>query len=97
MAIWRKPENLTYLNLMDWLYVNDFQGLVSQVMGFSGSAMAPWAFSLDHERTARDVAASLNCNHTDPDDLVTCLKKVDVVDLLKAEDKHRVTHRFSVF
>ena len=55
------------------LIVVVLQGLFSQGIGQSGSALSPWAFDKEGPFNARNYAADINCTGTD-DQIALCMR-----------------------
>ena len=70
-----------------------FQGLFHQVIAQSGSAIAPWAFddNISHEGHTRNIAAMVNCNLPDVEDLVDCMKSVPASNITSAANSYSVS------
>ena len=70
-----------------------FQGLFHQVIAQSGSAIAPWAFddNISHEGHTRNIAAMVNCNLPDAEDLVNCMKSVPASNITSAANSYSVS------
>lgn len=71
------------------LLSEETNGLFAQGIGQSGSAIAPWAFDLTPEHHARGIAAKLDCNKENLDDLVTCLRGVSAKNISTAFGEYR--------
>ena len=75
-----------------------FQGLFHQVIAQSGSAIAPWAFddNISHEGHTRNIAAMVNCNLPDVEDLVDCMKSVPASNITSAANSYSVSSFLSL-
>ena len=68
------------------------QGLFSQVISLSGTAANYWAGrAKNHTHVAKHLGSIFNCDMENSQTLIDCLRKVDPVELTRAQWK---THLF---
>lgn len=60
----------------------------------SGSPLGNWAIYREPAKQAKRFAAKFNCSVTDTEEMVACLKKVDVFTLAEAH-KEILVHKLS--
>jgi acetylcholinesterase len=68
-------------------------GLFAAGIGQSGSAIAPWAFDATPELHARGIAAHLDCNKDNLEDMVGCLRGLPAKNISAAFSAYRTDQR----
>ena len=63
------------------LLSKETNGLFSQGIGQSGSALAAWAFDEFPDKHAKEIASLAGCNQENLDDLVNCLRDLPAEDV----------------
>lgn len=66
------------------LLIKYFLGLFHRYIAQSGSALCPWAFSHSnvYKNYAFELGKKFNCSTNSSEDLIDCLRKIDVDDLI---------------